>query len=306
MNDTTNRNEQQPTEFPSEIELLKAENESLKQEIKKAKSAIPQLEHLTVFNDAVKDVFSEIAHEINNPLNFVMSSVSIIDRGIRDFQELMSRYEALDGFRDNPGYQEIKALEEEIDVALTTKELKDALATINKGFERIQEVVYNLSLLGKQKEATPLKLDLNKSIEDTLFITRGKVGNNIRVITELGKLPLITSYTGKLGQVFINLLQNAIEAIREKYEEDGGEIGITTFADENMITVKISDNGIGMVDEAKEKLFEKFYTTKSPERGTGLGMSVTKDIVDMHKGTISIQSKRGEGTLITLKFPVDH
>ena len=143
----------------AENKSLKTENALLKKEIKKAESAIPKLTNLSLFNGAFNDVFSEIAHEINNPINFVMSSVSIVKRGVEDYTELMSMYKKIEGIEADQSYKKILELEDDIDLTLTQQELSNALQTINKGFERIQEVAHNLSLIGKTGGSHSLKIE---------------------------------------------------------------------------------------------------------------------------------------------------
>ena len=155
-------------------------------------------------------------------------------------------------------------------------------------------------------EAIPLKLNVNHCIDETLFIIKSKLKDKIEVRTSYGKLPLIKSYKGKLNQLFINLFQNAIEAIQQQHPDKGGMIEIQTQCNNNNVIIDMKDNGIGMTAETVDKAFDKFFTTKSPDKGTGLGMSVSKDIVELHHGSIVLESEREMGSKITITLPLDY
>lgn len=283
-------------------EKLIEEKKFLFDRLKIAEQSIERLEHLSSLSESA----SEIAHEINNPVNFVSGSLSIIKRGIEDFIELMNIYKQLDGFENQPLYQKLKQLEEEIDVTLTQKELNEATSTIQKGMERIHEIAHNLSLLGKGEAAKPVKIDVNTCITDTLMMIQEKIEGKIEIHLELGDIPEIISYRGKLNQVFTNIIKNAVDAIEEKKSLVENCLTFKTTQSGENIVVLIKDTGKGMTEETKEKLFEKFYTTKNPRKGAGLGMGLCRAIIENHKGTIKFESQRGKGTEFTITLPITH
>ncbi|MES2681257.1 MAG: ATP-binding protein [Bacteroidota bacterium] len=285
-----------------EIEKLNEEKKSLLRRLQASEEAVEKLEHLSTFSESA----SEISHEINNPVNFVSGSLSIIKRGVNDFIELINMYKQLQGFEDQPLYQKLKTLEEEIDIELTKRELTDSTMVIEKGMERIHEISHNLSLLGKREAATPIKLDVNQSITDTLMLAKERAGESIEIRADLGNIPEIMSYRGKLNQVFTNIIKNAVEAIQAKPDFKAEYIDVNTELHGDKVRVSIRDTGNGMTEEAKEKIFDKFYTTKSAGKGNGLGMGVCLAIVKKHNGSIEVESEKGKGTTILITLPLKH
>jgi len=248
----------------------------------------------------------EQAHEINNPVNLVSGSMSILNNNVQDIIHLIALYRQLPDLKKQPVYKEIRAYEDEINIELTTQELSKCLVRIRKAVDRVHEITYNLSLLGKSKETIKLKVDINKSIKNTLTMVETAFNGAVQLHTEFGNIPTIKSYMGKLNQVFTNLTENALEAIREKPELKNEFLFIKTSLNNNKIIIEFKDSGIGMSAKTKKRLFEKFYTTKSPDKGTGLGMTISKRIIENHKGTIEVESERGKGTTITISLPVKH
>jgi two-component system, NtrC family, sensor kinase len=285
-----------------ENEKLNEEKKSLLRRLQASEDSIEKLEHLSTFSESA----SEISHEINNPVNFVSGSLSIIKRGVNDFIELINLYKQLQGFEDQPLYQKIKTLEEDIDIELTKRELTDSTKVIEKGMERIHEISHNLSLLGKREAATPIKLDINQSITDTLMMAKERAGERIEIRAQLGDIPEIMSYRGKLNQVFTNIIKNALEAIQAKPEQKAEYIDVKTELLGDKVIISVRDSGNGMSEEAKEKIFDKFYTTKSAGKGTGLGMGVCLALVKKHRGSIEVESEKGNGTTIRITLPLKH
>jgi len=293
---------EQNKRLEKENQQLKINNNKLRHEIKSLNEKLNKSEHLIQFSESA----SEIAHEINNPVNLVSGSMSILNNNVQDIIPLIVLYRQLPDLKKQPVYKEIRAYEDEINVELTITELSKCLIRIKKALDRIHEVTNNLSLFGKSKETIKLKVDINENIKNTLTMVETAFNDNLQLHTEFGNIPVINSYRGKLNQVFTNLIENALEAIQEKPELKNEFLFIKTSLKNNKIIIEITDSGIGMSLETKEKLFENFYTTKSPNKGTGLGMGICKRIIEDHKGTIDIESERGKGTTITISLPVKH
>lgn len=286
----------------NEIDRLNKQKESLARRLQNAEEFAEKLEHLSTFSESA----SEIAHEINNPVNFVSGSLSIVKRGVKDFIELMEMYHQLQGFENQPQYKKIQELEDDIDIDLTKKELTDASNIIEKGMERIHEIAHNLSLLGKRESAAPIRLNVNQSISDTLLMITEKVKGQMEIRTEWGNIPEIMSYRGKLNQVFTNVIKNSVEAVQSKPNPSNEFLNVKTELNNDRVIITISDSGTGMSPETLERIFEKFYTTKSPGKGKGLGMGVCKAIVEKHNGTIEVESEKGKGTTVTIVLPLKH
>jgi signal transduction histidine kinase len=294
-------------DLKNEIDRLKNQLKSttlLRQELENTNAHVVKLEHLINFSESASD----IAHEISNPVSFAMIATTIARRSLEYFNSLITHYQELGekGINLQKKQKEIKDFEDDIEIDLVKTEFYQAINTIEIAFERIQEVAHNLSILGRENEHNPIPINVNKCIEETLIIVNKKLNNQIEIKNNLGEISDIKSYRGKLNQVFTNLIKNSIEAIQEKPELKNEFLAIQTRLLEGKIIVKIEDSGIGMTAEIKKKIFDKFYTTKSPDRGTGLGMGVCKKIIEEHNGTIEVESERGKGTTFTITLPAGY
>lgn len=245
-----------------------------------------------------------IAHEINNPINFVTSNINPLKRDIGMIQELMNHMESLvssDGNADEKRKM-IANWKEEIDYEYLQEEMSFLLKGIDEGAHRTAEIVKGLRVFARNDEDTILNTDVIEGIESTLVILNNQFGK-IKINRNYQGPILIDCYPGKLNQVFLNLLSNSIYAIHARYgEEVGGEITISLEIDNDLVYLRFEDNGIGMSDEVQKKIFEPFFTTKPVGQGTGLGMSIVFKTIDTHKGKISLTSEAGKGTIFEIQL----
>jgi signal transduction histidine kinase len=238
-----------------------------------------------------------IAHEINNPINFVTSNINPLKRDIKMVMDYTDAMEAM--FVNEPlladKIKEIKSLKEEIEYDYLQEELQFLLKGIDEGAHRTAEIVKGLRIFARNNEDTILNTDLIEGILSTIIILNNQLGK-IRIEKDMPNSFLIDCYPGKLNQVFLNLLSNSIYAINAKFGlEAGGIIHISVKEEGEDCIIVFSDNGIGMEEEVQRKIFEPFFTTKPVGQGTGLGMSIVFKTIEMHKGSITITSKIGEG-----------
>jgi signal transduction histidine kinase len=238
-----------------------------------------------------------IAHEINNPINFVTSNINPLKRDIKMVMEYTDAMEAM--FVNEPlladKIKEIKSLKEEIEYDYLQEELQFLLKGIDEGAHRTAEIVKGLRIFARNNEDTILNTDLIEGILSTIIILNNQLGK-IRIEKDMPNSFLIDCYPGKLNQVFLNLLSNSIYAINAKFGlEAGGIIHISVKEEGEDCIIVFTDNGIGMEEEVQRKIFEPFFTTKPVGQGTGLGMSIVFKTIEMHKGSITITSKIGEG-----------
>jgi len=248
-----------------------------------------------------------IAHEINNPINFVTSNINPLKRDIEMMMEALTVIEDM-GASDLPKAEKQKKIQEykeELDFDYLTMEIKHLIKGINEGANRTAEIVKGLKIFSRLDEDDLKKADMNEGVESTMVIANNLLNNKIKVIKQYGELPLIECYAGKLNQVFLNIISNAIYAVHKRFgENEGGQITITTtFNDENVF-IKITDNGTGMDTEVQRKIFEPFFTTKDVGEGTGLGLSIAYNTIKKHNGQIIVNSTRGEGTEFILEIPI--
>lgn len=240
-----------------------------------------------------------IAHEINNPINFVTSNVAPLRRDVDILVDAINSIESV-GLSDisiDEKQQQIEDYKEEIDFDYLKMEIDNLLNGIHEGASRTADIVKGLKIFSRLDEDDIKKADINEGLVSTLIIANNLIGNNIQVIRNLGDIPMIECYPGKLNQVFLNIISNAVFAIQEKFGDDkGGILKITTACDNDHLFIKIEDNGTGMNEATKKKVFEPFFTTKNVGVGTGLGMSIVYNTIKKHNGHIDVISAEGVGT----------
>lgn len=284
---------------------LSEANEGLKKAMKELKDAETQLVEQEKMA-SLGQLTAGIAHEINNPINFVTSNVNPLNRDVRILIDTVAEIEQIAMSDDNldAKSQKINNYKEEIDYPYLMEEIDMLLNGIKEGASRTAEIVKGLRIFSRLDEDDLKRADVNEGLDSTLVITNNLIGNNIIVRKNYANLPLIECYPGKLNQVFLNMISNAVYAIKKKFgEKDGGVLSITTECDNEFLYVKIGDNGTGMDAQTKKRLFEPFYTTKEVGEGTGLGMSIAYNTINKHNGRIEIVSEVGVGTEFIIVLP---
>ena len=248
-----------------------------------------------------------IAHEINNPINFVTSNITPLNRDVDILIDFIQEMENI-GLSDLPVEEKQRLIDnqkEEVDFDYLKIEISQLLKGIQEGASRTSEIVKGLRVFSRLDEDDLKKADMNDGLDSTLIIINNLLNNKIKLEKYYGDIPLIECYPGKLNQVFLNIISNAIYAINKKFgDKDGGILEITTTNDESKVTIKIKDNGIGMDEITKKKIFEPFFTTKDVGEGTGLGMSIAYNTIRRHQGEIQIISSPGEGSEFILELPI--
>jgi signal transduction histidine kinase len=259
-----------------------------------------------------------IAHEINNPINYIYGNIEYAQKYVQSLMKLLSMYEAA---MPNPN-PEISAYAKEIELAYLKQDFPELLASMEMGTSRIVEIVRSLRLFSHSDEAECKDVDIHRGIDSTLVLLTNRLTNthhrpDIVIKKEYGNIPAITCYSGQLNQVFMNLISNGIDAIDEKIElwKKSNDHRLTSFipqikiqtslsTNQLNVIIKISDNGIGIEDTVKQKIFDQFFTTKSPGKGTGLGLAISHQIVvEKHGGSIDCQSSYEKGSEFTLVIP---
>lgn len=251
-----------------------------------------------------------IAHEINNPINFVTSNVSPL---LRDVNMLFDAIDIIEkvGLSDKSieeKQKEIEEYKEELDYDYLKMEINHLLKGIHEGATRTAEIVKGLRIFSRVDEDDLKRADINEGLDSTLVIMNNLLSvNNIKVEKIYGDLPLVECYPGKLNQVFLNIISNAIHAIATKHAQSkDGLLILKTFAEEDFVNISITDNGCGMSDSTRNKIFDPFFTTKDVGEGTGLGMSIAYNTIKKHNGQIFIQTELDKGTEFLIKIPVIH
>lgn len=245
-----------------------------------------------------------IAHELNNPINFVLSNVSPLRRDIYEYLELVEIIKKGNDTEAVVLIDKIKAYCNNLENEGLKKEIEQLLRGIEEGAERTAEIVKGLRVFSRLDEQDLKKANVNDCVKSTMVVLKTLLRNKVKITKNLGALDKIDCYPGKLNQVFMNVINNAYHAIQSAgkgYPE--GEIVISTYQTEKDVLVRIKDNGIGMSEAVANRVFDPFFTTKEVGEGTGLGMSIVLGIVNDHKGKIEVKSEFGLGTEIVLILP---
>ena len=295
--------EKRVDERTHELNLSNQELNKAMTELKEAETQLVESEKMA----SLGQLTAGIAHEINNPINFVTSNVKPLNRDVRMLLETVEVLEklALDNIPVAEKQKQIAEYKEEIDYEYLKEEIEQLLSGIGEGASRTAEIVKGLRIFSRLDEDDLKKADINEGLESTLIIANNLLNNIIKVDKHYSNIPLIECYPGKLNQVFLNMISNAVYAIKKKYaDKDGGVLGIKTYIDDNHLAISISDNGTGMEEQTKKKLFEPFFTTKDVGEGTGLGLSIAYNTIVKHNGSVQINSELGQGTEFIIKLPL--
>lgn len=290
---------------------LKTQNKQLihaLENLKVAQANLVQQEKMAT----LRKVVAGVAHEINNPLSFIACNVKPAQEYITHLLTLIKLYQQKYPDSDDA----IQALLEEIDLDFMTSDLKNIIASMGNGAERIRTVVLALRIFARLDESGIKQVNIQESIASALAMLRHRLGSRsdgheIRIQKEPMMLPPITGYADQFNQAIFNLLCNAIDAIDEKigkqaYGNTAPEISIQTeLIDERAITIRIRDNGAGVLEENRSRIFEPFFTTRAAGHGVGLGLPISKRIIEeMHGGCLTYQSSPDWGTEFLVQVPL--
>ena len=256
---------------------------------------------------ALGQLTAGIAHEINNPINFVTSNIRPLELDIKDLKDVITKYEEIDLEKElKPQLDEIDSFKKQIDLEFVNNEIVTLLSGISEGAKRTAEIIRSLRNFSRLDESDTKPIDLNEGLESTIVLVRNNIPNHVNVIKDLGNLPQVECQPGKINQVFMNLISNAVQAIKsKKVPSDEETITIRSWYEAQQVKVSIKDTGIGMTEEVKHRIFEPFFTTKDVGEGTGLGLSIVFSIIETHKGNIEVITKPNEGTEFILTLNVN-
>jgi signal transduction histidine kinase len=256
---------------------------------------------------AIGQIAAGVAHEINNPLGFVMSNLGTLKEYVGAFKRVLDENDALvrsvrevpaAGTGASAAVRAIDRIAEEEDLPAVREDVDQLLEECDQGVQRVKEIVQNLKNFARPDEPEAREADVNECIESTLKLVWNELKYTCRVHKRLAPLPRVRCYPGQLNQVFMNLLVNAAQAIPEQ-----GDVSIETALDGEDLVIRIADTGAGIDAGNLPRLFEPFFTTKPVGQGTGLGLSIAHRIVKRHNGTIEVASKPGKGTTFTVRLP---
>ncbi|MFE1747921.1 ATP-binding protein [Coleofasciculus sp. H7-2] len=246
-----------------------------------------------------------VAHEINNPVNFIYGNLSHVSEYTQDLFNLIDLYQ-----QHYPNSApEIQAQIKAFDLEFVANDLPKILSSMKMGTDRIRQIVLSLRNFSRLDEAEMKPVDIHEGIDSTLLILNHRLKRGIEVIKQYGDLPLVECYPAQLNQVFMNILSNAIDALLDQNQQPSPQILIQTEIEtENTgsVRVRIGDNGPGIPPDIQNKLFDPFFTTKPAGKGTGLGLAICAQIMEKHQGKIEVNSQMGRGTEFALVLPSKH
>lgn len=279
----------------TKLSAQKKELEDLLADLKKTQAQLVQSEKMA----SLGQLTAGIAHEINNPLNFVSTNARALKMDLEEVNELLEEVHTLQ--QDGSSRQVGRVVEKirDMDTEFLKKEMNELIASIERGTTRTQHIVSGLRIFSRNTEGPFQGADLHEGLDSTLTILNSKLKNRIEVLKDYGQLPLVNCQLDKLNQVFMNILSNAIEAI-----EGEGKIIIQTRPKGKGVEIRIKDSGTGIPESIRKRIFEPFFTTKAIGQGTGLGLSISYGIIEQHDGCIKVESEEGKGTEFIINLPV--
>jgi signal transduction histidine kinase len=270
------------------------------QELKQTQSQLIQTEKMSSLGQMV----AGIAHEINNPVNFIGGNIDYANKYIQDLTDLVTLYQE---YYPNPPDAILERIED-IELEFLREDLPKTLSSMKMGADRIHEIVVSMRNFSRSDDGNMKSADIHEGIDSTLVILNHRLKQGIQVIKQYGKLPAVECSPAQLNQVFMNVIGNAIDALEEVKKKDKGyspTIWISTeVTADNTVTVKIRDNGPGIAAGCAQQIFDPFFTTKSIGKGTGLGLAISYQIVAKHHGKIEVNSQIGQGTEFVITLPV--
>lgn len=269
--------------------------EFLNAELKSTQSQMLQREKMA----SIGQLAAGVAHEINNPIGFVSSNLRSLDKYFKKLTDYLQLLERNIKKKDPDGWTEINPERKKLKIDFMLEDGEELIAESLDGSERVRKIVQNLKTFSRVDQAEEQWVDLNECLESTIGIVWNEIKYKAKLEKDLGELPDLNCNPQELSQVFTNILVNAAQAI-----EKDGLIQIRSWQEEESIFLTFQDNGSGIDEENLERIFEPFFTTKAIGEGTGLGMSISYEIVKKHGGTISIDSVVGQGTTFTIELPL--
>ncbi|WP_323134596.1 ATP-binding protein [Aromatoleum toluclasticum] len=278
---------------------LRTANDSLRQTLEELRATQAQLVQSEKMA-SLGQLAAGVAHEINNPVGFVKSNIRTLRSYGEDLLMLLDRYEeACATVATGPAVQQLADLRAQMDIEFMRGDLMQLLDESQEGLVRIAKIVADLKDFSHVDRQELEPADLNVLIDKVINVAWNELKYKAEVIRDYGALPSLYCYPGRLGQVFLNLLVNAAQAIATR-----GSIGVRTGVEGGEVVVRVSDTGTGIAPEIVGRIFDPFFTTKPVGKGTGLGLHIVYKIVETHNGRIDVDSTPGRGTTFTIRLPI--
>jgi len=278
-----------------EIEVANSELMTTITNLKLTQSQLVQSEKMASLGQLV----AGIAHEINNPVNFISAGVDSLSTNLEEIRQVLDIYHKITSGNVVEKLKEIEELKEKVEYKEAIRETNKLIESIKSGTNRTTEIVRGLRTFSRLDEDILKMADIHEGLNATLILLHNKYKNRIEIIKNYGILPLIECYPGQMNQVFMNILSNAVDAI-----DDKGAITINTSVLNKHVQISIKDTGPGIPENIRQKIFDPFFTTKEVGKGTGLGLSICQSIIEKHHGSIDIKTEVGKGSEFFILLPL--
>ena len=246
-----------------------------------------------------------IAHEINNPINYIKTSALALKQDMDDLDRLLKAFSTC---KESSASNEVMAIKDDIDFDALVKEIPQLIDGITMGVERTENIIKGLRLYARQDREKKVLSDIHELIDTALVLLRNRYEKKIHISKDYSELPLISIQPSRLVQVFNNVIANAIDALTATDHIDSPQISITTSHENHdgmdYAVVRFKDNGPGILEDHLGKILDPFFTTKEIGKGVGLGLSISYGIVQDHNGRLSVKSDETTGTVIAIYLPI--
>ncbi len=258
--------------------------------------------------EAVGRLAAGIAHEINTPIQFIGDNTRFLCDAFKDYSRLLQAYrETVEAAHlESLVIQGLDKLAQELELDYLSEQIPRTLDRTIEGVQRVATIVRAMKEFAHPDQAEMIASDLNRAIQATLQVARNEYKYVAEVETDFGSIPLVTCHAGDLNQVFLNIVVNAAHAMEDVAKTTGkkGKLRVRTAQEDGAVVVSIQDTGAGISEQIREKIFDPFFTTKPVGRGTGQGLSIARNIVEKHRGSLTFETETGKGTTFFIRIPV--
>ena len=272
-------------------------------QLKRANKEIKDTQSMVVHNEKMRSLgqlVAGVAHELNNPINFIYGNLLHLKKYSNDLVAIINKYETIQKQLPEDKFEEVEKLKQDLEYDFIVEDLELLLKSCYDGAERSKQIIIDLKNFSRLDEAQIKEVDIHEGIDSALNILESKYKGRVTINKQYGMIPNVMCYAGQINQVFMNILDNATQAI-----EGDGNIYIRTKIEEQNVIIEFEDTGAGIDEDVIPKIFDPFFTTKPVGEGTGLGLSICYKIIRSHNGKMEVESEKGKGTKFIIEIPIN-
>jgi signal transduction histidine kinase len=272
-------------------------------QLKRANQEIKDTQSMVVHNEKMRSLgqlVAGVAHELNNPINFIYGNLTHLKNYTNNLVEIINKYKEVQKQLPEDKFEEVEKLKQELEYEFIVNDLASLIKSCYDGAERSKQIIIDLKNFSRLDEAQVKEVDLHEGIDSALNILESKYKDRVTVHKQYSTIPQVMCYAGQVNQVFMNVLDNAVQAI-----EGNGNVYVRTKVEDQNAVIEIEDTGPGIEEDVIPKIFDPFFTTKPVGEGTGLGLSICYKIIKSHNGKMEVESEKGKGTKFIIKIPIN-